>query len=144
MINTNTLGHWIYEETFDINDYYGFIYIIICNTSKRRYIGKKSFHSTTRKKIKNRKNRKVIKKESNWKKYTGSSKELNADIKFHGAEHFTFTILKLCTTKGCLSYCEMEAQVFKDVLRSTLEDGTKEYYNKCIGSIKFIPPTHDH
>lgn len=133
-------GHWEYPNEFDYDEWFGFIYRIIHTQTGREYLGKKQFHSYTRKKIKGRKNRKKIIKESNWKKYTGSSKQLNNDIEEFGKDQFKFIIESLHETRGSLFYAEVEKQVKENVLRETLDNGDRRYYNGHIGSVKFLPP----
>lgn len=134
------IGHWQYDKDFDVNDFFGFVYRVIDKSNNVEYIGKKQFWSITRKKIKGRKNRKKITKESKWKTYTTSSNHVNAAIKEKGMDNFEFIIETLHTTKGSLYYREVEVQVKEDVLRAELPCGTKKYYNKQIGSVRFIPP----
>jgi hypothetical protein len=126
-------GHWTFPYIFDASEWFGFIYRITEISTGREYIGKKQFHSSIRK---------VVKKESKWKTYTSSSDHLNAAIILNGVENYVFAIESLHKTKGSLSYAEVRAQVFEDVLRTKLIDGiTPKYYNKQIGSCRFIPPT---
>jgi hypothetical protein len=133
------LGHWKYKKEFDIEDWFGFVYRITDLTTNEEYIGKKQFFGITRKVVKGRKNRKIVKKESNWKAYTSSSTHLNSAIREKGIENFDFQIESLHETKGSLTYAEIEAQVFEDVLRAKLENGSKKYLNKIIAAAKFIP-----
>ena len=51
------------------------------------YIGRKYFGTTRRVKVKGKKRRKVIRKDSNWRDYTGSSKILNSDIEKLGKKN---------------------------------------------------------
>jgi len=134
------IGHWKFFTEFDVSLFYGFIYRISSKTTNQEYIGKKQFFSRTRKKVKGRKNRKVIIKPSNWEKYTGSSKYLNEDIKKFGIESFTFQIESLHITKASLYYAEVEKQVKENVLREKLDNGLNKYYNRQISATKFIPP----
>jgi hypothetical protein len=133
-------GHWEFPYNFEVSDWYGFIYRIVELDTGREYIGKKQLWATTRKKIKGRKNRKVIKKESKWREYTGSSTHLNAAIAEKGKENYRFYIESLHKTKASMSYAETRKQILEDVLRTKLDDGTPKYYNKQIGHVKFIPP----
>jgi hypothetical protein len=133
------LGHWTYEKEFDINEWFGFVYRIIDLTTGQHYIGKKQLFGITRKIVKGRKNRKLTKKESNWKTYTSSSTYLNSAIREKGIENFEFFIESLHETKGSLTYAEIEAQIYEDVLRTKLENGTPKYLNKIIAATKFIP-----
>lgn len=134
------IGHWEFPNKFDADEWFGFIYRIVHTPTGKSYVGKKQFHSYTRKKIKGRKNRKKIIKESNWKKYTGSSKQLNGDIETLGKDQFEFIIESLHETRGSLFYAEVEKQVKENVLRETLDNGERKYYNGHIGSTKFLPP----
>jgi hypothetical protein len=84
--------------------------------------------------IEGRKNRKRVVSESKWREYTGSCEGLNKEIKELGKEKFTFEVLKLCKTKGELTFSEVEYQIKNDVLTALLEDGNREYYNSNIMS----------
>jgi Putative endonuclease segE, GIY-YIG domain len=134
------LGHWIFPHEFDINEWFGFIYKIVEINTSREYIGKKQFFSNRTKAVKGRKNRKHYRKESDWRTYTGSSKELNLNIEQTGKENYQFFILSLHKTKGSLHYREVELQVKLDVLRTRLTNGTRKYYNGNISAVKFYPP----
>ncbi len=134
-------GHWQYPVDIDINIWFGFIYRIVEINTGREYIGKKQFWSHTNKKIKDRKNRKKITKESDWKTYTSSSKHLNLAIKENGIENYSFFIESLHKTRGSLFYAEVEKQIKENVLREKLHDNkTPKYYNKQIAGVRFIPP----
>jgi hypothetical protein len=123
---------WYYNgkifESSDIQDYFGFVYLIENNLNKRKYIGRKYFCSYRTPKGKNRK----VKLESNWKDYYGSCPELKEDIVKYGRENFSRTILSLHKTKGKTNFGET-SQLFKnDVLTESLDDGTPAYYNSNI------------
>jgi hypothetical protein len=132
-------GHWEYPGIIDVNDWFGFIYRIIDIDTDKEYIGKKQFWATQRKIVKGRKNRRVVTKESDWKKYTSSSKYVNEEIAKRGKDRFIFLIEKLVKTKGSLHYCEIETQIDEDVLRAKLPNGERKYYNGMIAGIKFLP-----
>ena len=132
------LGHWEPDLDFSIDDYFGFVYKITNTQTQRSYIGRKQFHSYTRKKIKGKKNRKKIVRESDWRTYTGSSDILNEDIQRMGKDKFTFTILKLCVTKRDLGYTETWYQMTESVLDSKFPDGSRKYYNNNIMSRWFV------
>jgi len=101
-------GHWIYPNDFNINNWFGFVYRIIDTVTNREYIGKKQFFTKTSKAITGRKNRAWKTKESNWKKYTSSSDEINKLIKEFGKDRFQFFIESLHATKASLTYAEVE------------------------------------
>ena len=111
-------------DSEDIDNYYGYVYIITNMTNNMKYIGKKFFWSTKYKTIK--KKRKRLKVESNWKEYYGSSDILNEIVKEIGEHNFKREILRLCKTKGECSYFEAKEQFQSDAVIS------EEYYNKWI------------
>ena len=127
-------GHWDnLPDDFDPNHWFGFVYCITHTKTQKKYIGKKQIHSYRRKKVRGRKNRKKVITESKWREYTGSSDDLNRDIENFGKDQFSFEVLRLCKTKGELTYSEVEYQIKLDVLTSEL-NGEKEYYNENIMS----------
>ena len=71
------MGDWLYkgEEFTEIPEggYIGFVYVIECIPTNQKYIGKKIFHSTSRKAVKGSTRKKKTVKESDWKNYFGSS-----------------------------------------------------------------------
>lgn len=133
-------GHWKFPHEFDPSDWFGFIYRITEIDTGREYLGKKQFTKLRRKTIKNRKNKKHIHSESDWKTYTGSSVELNDAIAAKGKDNYQFEIESLHKTRGSLHYAEVHAQITENVLRETLEDGSRKYFNKQIAGVKFLPP----
>lgn len=135
------LGHWEFPYEFDITEWFGFIYRIVELNTGREYLGKKQFFSNRTKAVKGRKNKKHYKIESDWKKYTSSSVELNKSIELYGKENYKFHIISLHKTKGSLHYREVEMQITEDVLRTRLPSGTRKYYNGNISAVKFYPPS---
>ena len=133
-------GHWIYPHEINVDDWFGFIYRIVNTETGQHYIGKKQMWAVTRKKIKGRKNRKIVTKESKWRTYSGSSVRLNTDIEELGMGKFVLIIESLHKTKGSLYYAEVEKQVKEDVMRVRFDNGIPKYYNGNIASVKFRPP----
>jgi hypothetical protein len=133
-------GNWECKKEFDIEDWFGFIYRITELDTGREYIGKKQLFMMRRVAVKGRKNKKITYKESDWKKYTGSCKDLNEQIKLKGMDNYKFEIISLHKTKASLYYAEVKRQVMEDVMRIRLPDGTKKYYNGQIGAVKFKVP----
>ena len=134
------MGHWEFPHEFNTEEWFGFVYRITELNTGRMYLGKKQFFSNLTKAVKGRKNRKHYKKESNWRKYTSSSTELNKAIELYGKENYRFQIISLHKTKGSLHYREVELQIMEDVLRTRLPTGTRKYYNGNISAVKFYPP----
>ncbi len=115
-------------ESSDIQDYFGFVYLIHCIPTGRKYIGRKYFWSFRKPTGKSRK----VKSESDWKKYYGSCPELKVDVNLWGKERFTRTILSLHETKGQCNYEETRQLFLNNVLKESLDDGTPAYYNSNI------------
>ena len=121
---------WLYSEEFDPQDYFGFVYKITNLTNSKFYIGKKYFYHTSNVKLgkkelaalpvtRGRKSTtKQVIKESDWRSYWGSSKELQQDVKELGAEMFECIILKLCRDKKELTYYELHYQCTNECLLS--------------------------
>ena len=120
-------GHPFLSE--DINDYFGFVYRITNLQSGKTYIGRKYFWSFRKPRGKSRR----VKTESDWKKYYGSSDELNEERKALGANAFFLReILSLHETKGKVNYEETRQLFLNGVLTESLTDGTPAFYNSNI------------
>ena len=118
---------WIYKDTTftsnDIGDFFGFVYRITNLQSGKQYIGRKYFYQFRKPRGKSRK----VKSESDWKKYYGSSDELNTDRKILGNECFKREIISLHTTKGWVNYEETRQLFLNNVLSEN-----ENYYNSNI------------
>jgi hypothetical protein len=135
------MSHWAFNREFDPADWWGFVYRITDLDTQREYIGKKAFWSVRRLRVSGKKNRRVVKGESDWREYTGSCTALNSQIALRGKDRFHFQILSLHETKASLSYREIELQITLDVLRALLPSGQRRYYNGWISSnVKYLPP----
>ena len=118
---------WYYKDTTftsnDIGDFFGFVYRITNLQSGKQYIGRKYFYQFRKPRGKSRK----VKSESDWKKYYGSSDELNTDRKSIGNECFKREIISLHTTKGWVNYEETRQLFLNNVLSEN-----ENYYNSNI------------
>jgi hypothetical protein len=123
---------WTYKgEIFtppDPNKYEGFIYLIENLSNGKLYIGKKHFWTRQ----KDKKTKRKMKKESDWRNYYSSSDDLKKDVQLLGKEHFKRTILYLCIYKKQMTYLEQKEQWDKNVLLD------ENYYNTNIGGKFFI------
>ena len=124
-------GHPFLSE--DIDDNFGFVYRITNLQSGRQYIGRKYFWSFRKPRGKSRK----VKSESDWKKYYGSSDELNAERKELGNHAFKREILSLHKTKGKTNFEETKQLFLNNVLTESLDSGMPAYYNSNILSRYF-------
>ena len=110
---------WLYKDKplEDIpEDYIGFVYRIECLPTNQKYIGRKIFRSTLRKKVKNQTRRKKVVSDSGWKNYYGSSEYMKILLHTHGKENFKRTILYLCKSKSEMSYMETKEILVTDAL----------------------------
>ena len=90
-------GHWEFPEQMGTGKVVGFIYVIYDKVLNRAYLGKKLFYGTGQ----------LNKgKESNWKRYTSSSKVVNELLKQRPKDEFEFICIEQYKTKGTLSYSE--------------------------------------
>ena len=122
---------WLYEnKEYDETpeEYQGFVYLITELDTGKKYIGKKNFWRPKVLPKNSKRNRRVrTRVESDWKKYFGSNKEVQALVESKGIENYKREILHFCKTKGEMSYYEAKLQFENDVL---LRD---DYYNEFIG-----------
>jgi len=125
---------WFYKgkefdpAEFDHENLAGFVYLITNLQDGKMYVGKKNFWSTRRlQPLKGQKRKRVRKIESDWMNYFGSSEEVKMLVEQQGASNFHREILRLCESKGEMSYYEMKEQIDREVL---FKD---EYYNEFIG-----------
>lgn len=124
---------WLYndKEVTDISNIpegsQGFIYKITNLKTGKFYIGKKSLVSNQKKKLTQkelaewnkpgkRPTHKRVTKESDWQKYWGSNKPLQADVKELGAENFKREIIRFCKSKKQLTYWEVYYQFHYECL----------------------------
>ncbi len=122
---------WYYKnELFDTTpeDFQGFVYLITELDTDKKYLGKKNFWKPKTLPItKTRKRRVRTRTESDWRTYFGSSAEVQRLVESKGEKNYKREILKLCKTKGEMSYYEAKLQFEHDVLLRN------DYYNEFIG-----------
>lgn len=112
------------DPNFDINEWFGYVYMVVHVPTGKMYIGKKQFFNTQNKKLGKKellalptsRGRKPTKKkvvtESNWREYYGSSEEVKKLPKSELKRY----ILRLCKTSKQLTYFEVKYLFQYDVL----------------------------
>jgi hypothetical protein len=118
MLQVTTVDELINNESFDINEYEGYIYITTILDTNRKYIGKKNFFHNTNVKLGKKElanlpttrgkkpSKKKVTKESDWKTYYGSAQEIKDSVKQYPKERIIRTLIRLCKTKKELTYYE--------------------------------------
>tara|TARA_R110000822_G_scaffold177021_1_gene317052 strand:- start:141 stop:551 length:411 start_codon:yes stop_codon:yes gene_type:complete len=124
---------WLYDgkefKIEDRGDAIGFVYELRDTENDKRYIGKKNLFSTRRlPPLKGQKRKRKVVKESDWKTYYGSSKNVQFLVEKTGQKRFKRKILRLCDSKGEMSYWEMWYQMTNHVLLRP-----DKYYNAFVG-----------
>ena len=136
-------GHWDSAFPMDPNKYLGFIYLVTNLLNGKKYVGKKNYKhggKTYHKRADGSKQTNYRKgTDTNWRDYTGSSEDLNADIEEFGIDNFEFRVIREYKTRGGLHYAECNLQHKRNVLTATLPNGERAYYNKTISAVKFLP-----
>lgn len=138
------MSKWNYWGSLDdIEDYEGFVYKITNLETGKFYVGKKNFFSVRNIPLnktelslltdgRKSKKKKVV-KESDWRNYWGSNKELLKDVELLGKDSFDRQILMLCKTKKALTYYEVHYQCRYECLVSP----NCSYNDNILG--KFFP-----
>tara|TARA_R100000963_G_C4634451_1_gene98846 strand:- start:905 stop:1336 length:432 start_codon:yes stop_codon:yes gene_type:complete len=134
------VSHWKYKNEPDIKSNFGFVYLITNKKTSKAYVGcKQYFHYTKKRKGQKGSN----KRETNWRIYMGSSKELLQDIEKIGKRNFKFEMIAEFKNKRSLKYYELYYQMKYNVLSSTLEcTNEPAYYNNYVGG-KFYRPVQE-
>lgn len=131
------INPWYYDqnpfESDNIEDYFGFVYLITNKTNHRKYIGRKYFWQFRTPRGKKRK----VKSESDWKNYYGSCPELKEDVQKFGKENFIRNIISLHKTKGKTNFEETRQLFVNNVLTESLNNGEPVFYNGNILSRYF-------
>ena len=99
---------------------FGFVYIVTHKPSGKSYIGKKEVGKKELEKLQGVVGRrpafKLVVKESDWKNYYGSQKDIKQLLLEGKKDEFERTILKMCPSKKTLTYFEVKYQMLYQVL----------------------------
>lgn len=125
---------WIYKDKViqSIDDFpegsFGFVYELEHVPTGRKYIGKKVlFFNKTLPPLKGSKRKRKIVKESDWKDYYGSNKDLKNLVNSTERENWKRVILQIVPNKKLLTYYETKFLFINEVL-----EGSEHYYNDNI------------
>tara|TARA_B100000768_G_scaffold130332_1_gene120933 strand:- start:7967 stop:8383 length:417 start_codon:yes stop_codon:yes gene_type:complete len=125
---------WFFENTIfeptqeELEPWVGFVYEITDLSNDKKYIGKKLFWSVRRlPPLKGKKRKRIKRTQSDWMNYYGSNETVKMLVENEGASRFKRNIIRLCKSKGIMSYFEAKEQFDREVLFSD------EYYNEFIG-----------
>jgi hypothetical protein len=116
-------GHWMFPEQLDFKKAQGFIYVIRRVSTGQIYIGKKNFRSGAKK---------DFGRQSNWRSYTSSSKDVNTLIETFGKEDFRFFVVEQYYTKGGLGWAETWSQCYAEVASNHVK-----YLNRLIEKVSW-------
>lgn len=106
--------------------YSGFVYCITRLDNNKKYIGKKLFHFRKTRQVNKKKKRYLA--ESDWQEYYGSNDELIKEVEEQGPDQFRREIIRLCASKGEMSYIETKYIFENDAILSD------EYYNSWVSA----------
>lgn len=115
-------------EKIIVSGFIGFIYEITEQESGKKYIGKKMLIKKTKRKVKSKNGvsrNKIVWKESDWRKYHGSSPVLTERVN-SGKYKYDRESLLFCNGKADLMYYETKHQLDKNVI---FDDN---YYNNML------------
>lgn len=121
---------WLYHNTTeqfneeDIQDHYGFVYLITHISTGRKYIGKKFFTKSKTRQVKGKKKKSRV--SSDWLTYWGSNEVLKEEVKQNGEDAYTREILHLCKSRSECSYWETFEIFYRHALLS------ESYYNSWV------------
>ena len=157
---------WTYksQEISDITQFpentYGFVYIVTHKPTGKAYIGRKILQFTKKVKlgkkelsalagvVGRRPSYKLAVKESDWKSYYGSQKEIKQLLVEGKKDEFERTILKCVPTKKSLTYFEIKYQMVYQVLEKPDEffndNILGKFFTKDLEDIKFEDFVDNH
>ena len=153
---------WTYKNN-EINDItqfpdntYGFVYINRHKPSGKAYIGKKILQFTKKTKlgkkelvklagiVGRRPSYKLVVKESDWKTYYGSQKDIKQLLAEGKKDEFERTILKMCPNKKSMTYFELKYQMVYQVLEKPDEffndNILGKFFTKDLTDIEYEDP----
>lgn len=105
------------------------VYCITDLVNGKRYFGKKMLITTKKlPPLKGMKRKRTVVSVSDYQTYYGSNEAIKELVATEGTHRFKREILKLCKSKGEMSYEELRYQIINDVLLKP-----DEFYNAFVG-----------
>ncbi len=154
--------NWTYnnQEMVDITQFpentYGFVYIVTHKPTGKSYIGKKVLQFTKKMKlgkkellaltgvVGRRPSYKIAVKESDWKNYYGSQKDIKQLLLEGKKDEFERNILKCVPSKKSLTYFEIKYQMLYQVLEKPdkffNDNILGKFFTKDLQDIKYEDP----
>lgn len=141
------VGHWFFtcwrdhrkelaaDGGLDTGKWFGFIYRVTFLLTGEMYIGKKSFHVSS--KWGN------AKAQSNWRVYRSSSENIHALLELYPDECFLFEIVHLCPSRGYMGHAESNIIHKLDAITAKDSLGLPLYFNGRAEAIKWIARDFD-
>jgi hypothetical protein len=120
----------------DTTEWFGFIYKVTFLLSGEKYVGKKSFHRTTR-------TGRIV-GPSNWRKYGTSCDKIHDILTHYGHHVLAWEIVMLCPTRAMMSHAESNIIQKADAITAVDEHGYPLYYNKRCEAVKWVTPKYPH
>lgn len=148
LLNREEIGHWEFSRQLDPSKHFGFLYCISSLEEGKFYLGRKNFAAGGKKTKKHPKTGKRVPnlafgKETKWREYTGSSVDLNEEIKKRGIESFRFEMIDVYNTYGGLYYAEAFLQMSTESMTMKIKEGKGKdcfmFYNQQIAPVRFRP-----
>jgi len=141
------VGHWLFtcaqdhkEELkedggLDTSKWFGFIYRVTFLLTGEMYIGKKSFHVSS--KWGN------AKAQSNWRVYRSSSENIHELLEQYPEECFLFEIVHLCPSRGYMGHAESNIIHKIDAITAKDSLGLPRYFNGRAEAVKWVSRDFD-
>lgn len=108
------------------------VYRIVVSPTERAYIGRKGFWRTrTIPPLKGRRRRRVVRRESDWREYWGSSAALAEELREFGKRDCVREVLHIVPMKSAAAYLEVYEQLTRDG-GAFLHDAGGRYLNAIV------------
>lgn len=137
---------WIYkDEPFDMshedvieNGHYAFTYILTFKPTGQKYIGKKVLISKRKlPPLKGKTRKRIVLKDSSWRKYWSSSRIVAGLIEQHGEDSFEREIIAIHPNKRGANIHELQLQILYNCLDAEDKVGNRLFLNENINMVYY-------